>query len=150
MPLARLHAPFDHPDWLFELKYDGFRGLAYIEAGGPRLVSRKGNTYKSFGGLCASIAAELGQRSAVLGGEIVYLDGDGRPQFYSLLRRRGRFPRVSCEQDLEGVVAKLKVGLYTPDATTWVKIRNPQYSQMEGRRELFEKPRSTRSTSAGA
>ncbi len=29
MPLARLHAPFDHPEWLFELKYDGFRSLAY-------------------------------------------------------------------------------------------------------------------------
>src|SRR5687767_8057907 len=28
MPLARLHAPFDHPDWLYELKYDGFRALA--------------------------------------------------------------------------------------------------------------------------
>jgi ATP-dependent DNA ligase len=27
MLLARLHAPFDHPDWLFELKYDGFRVL---------------------------------------------------------------------------------------------------------------------------
>jgi hypothetical protein len=33
MPLARLHAPFDHPDWIFELKYDGWRALAYIEAG---------------------------------------------------------------------------------------------------------------------
>src|SRR5882672_6274836 len=27
MPLARLYAQFDHPDWLFELKYDEFRGL---------------------------------------------------------------------------------------------------------------------------
>jgi hypothetical protein len=32
-----------------------------------------------------------------------------------------------------------KDGLYTPEETTWVKIKNPQYSQMEGRRELFEK-----------
>ena len=41
--------------------------------------------------------------------------------------------------DLEGIVAKRKDGLYTPDETSWVKIRNPKYSQMEGRRELFEK-----------
>jgi ATP-dependent DNA ligase len=41
--------------------------------------------------------------------------------------------------DLEGIVAKRKDGVYTPDETTWVKIRNPRYSQMEGRRELFEK-----------
>ena len=30
MPLAQLRAPFDHPDWLFEVKYDGFRALAYL------------------------------------------------------------------------------------------------------------------------
>jgi ATP-dependent DNA ligase len=48
------------------------------------------------------------------------------------------FQRV-CELDLEGIVAKRKDGLYKPDETTWVKIRNPHYSQMEGRRELFEK-----------
>jgi hypothetical protein len=40
--------------------------------------------------------------------------------------------------DLEGIVAKRKYGLYTPAETSWVKIRNPKYSQMQGRRELFE------------
>ena len=49
------------------------------------------------------------------------------------------FYHVACEHDLEGIVAKRKDGLYTPHETSWVKIRNPQYSQMEGRRELFEK-----------
>src|ERR1700682_4050107 len=29
-PLVRLHATFDHPDWLFELKYGAFRALAYL------------------------------------------------------------------------------------------------------------------------
>jgi len=28
MPLAQLREPFDHPDWLFAVKYDGFRALA--------------------------------------------------------------------------------------------------------------------------
>ena len=49
------------------------------------------------------------------------------------------FYRAACEQDLEGIVATRKDGLYTAEATTWVKIRNPQYSQAEGQRELFEK-----------
>jgi hypothetical protein len=31
--LPRITAPFDHPDWLFELKYDGFRGLVYVRDG---------------------------------------------------------------------------------------------------------------------
>ena len=65
MPLARLHAPFDHPAWLFELKFDGFRALAYVDHGRVRLVSRKGNAYKSFSGLCDSIAFELAGREAV-------------------------------------------------------------------------------------
>jgi ATP-dependent DNA ligase len=41
--------------------------------------------------------------------------------------------------DLEGIVAKRKDGLYTPEATTWVKIKNPAYSQAEGGRDLFQK-----------
>jgi bifunctional non-homologous end joining protein LigD len=86
MPLARLQAPFDHPDWLFELKYDGFRALAYVDNGGVQLVSRKGNVYKSFANLCAALAQTLSP--AILDGEIVHLGSDGRPQFYDLLRRR--------------------------------------------------------------
>jgi hypothetical protein len=34
MPLASLHAPFDHPEWIFELKYEGFGALGYIETRG--------------------------------------------------------------------------------------------------------------------
>jgi ATP-dependent DNA ligase len=46
-----------------------------------------------------------------------------------------------CAHDLDGIVAKRRDGLYTPEATTWVKIKNPRYSQAEGRRELFERRR---------
>jgi ATP-dependent DNA ligase len=46
--LARSLVAFNDPDWLFELKHDGFRSLAYIENGQCRLVSRHRNTYKSF------------------------------------------------------------------------------------------------------
>jgi len=46
--------------------------------------------------------------------------------------------RAVCERDLEGIVAKRKDGMYTPEETSWVKIKNPQYSQIEGRHELFE------------
>jgi ATP-dependent DNA ligase len=41
-------------------------------------------------------------------------------------------------QDLEGIVAKRKDAAYRDG---WFKIRNPKYSQYEGRRELFEKRR---------
>ena len=50
--------------------------------------------------------------------------------------------RLACENDLEGIVAKRRDGLYTPEETSWVKIKNRNYSQKEGRRELFEPKRA--------
>jgi len=49
------------------------------------------------------------------------------------------FFRVCCEWDLEGVVAKRKDRLYQADRrhSTWVKVKNPTYSQKDGRAELF-------------
>ena len=49
------------------------------------------------------------------------------------------FYRLACQQDLEGVVAKLAHGAY---GERWYKIRNPAYSQYEGRRELFNRRRA--------
>ena len=45
--------------------------------------------------------------------------------------------------DLEGIVAKHSQGDYVTERerTTWFKIRNPKYSQMEGREKLFERER---------
>jgi hypothetical protein len=39
-PLVRFPEPFDDPDWLYELKYDGFRALAYVRRGVVELRSR--------------------------------------------------------------------------------------------------------------
>jgi bifunctional non-homologous end joining protein LigD len=88
MRLASLGEPFDHPDWLFELKYDGFRALAHIDPHRCTLVSRNLHVYKPFSDLCEAIFSELAGRTAVVDGEIVCLDHAGRPQFYTLLRRR--------------------------------------------------------------
>jgi bifunctional non-homologous end joining protein LigD len=83
MPLARRPAPFDHPEWVFELKYDGFRSLAVIQNGRCQLISRNGHPFNSFTELTAP-----GGRT-VIDGEIVCLDKRGRPQFNDLLFHRG-------------------------------------------------------------
>ena len=195
MPLARFDAPFEHPDWIFEPKMDGFRAVAYVEGGACRLVSRNRNAFKTFERLAQAIAQDLAGRSAILDGEIVRPGPDGRPMFYELMRRRGPFCfyafdllwldgwdlrdkpllerklllrkllprrpksvlyvdhvtngtdlfRVICEQDMEGVVAKQATAKYTPDATTWVKIKNRQYSQAVGRADFFNRPKIRRS-----
>jgi hypothetical protein len=43
-----------------------------------------------------------------------------------------------CQKDLEGIVAKAAHGLYQPQKTTWVKIKNQNYSQAAGRRDFFD------------
>jgi ATP-dependent DNA ligase len=42
-----------------------------------------------------------------------------------------------CARDLEGIVAKKKMGLYREDRPDWLKIKNRTYSQAEGRHELL-------------
>jgi bifunctional non-homologous end joining protein LigD len=51
MPLSRRPAPFDQPEWMFELKYDGFRSPAVIQNERTELISRNGNPFNSFGAL---------------------------------------------------------------------------------------------------
>ncbi len=88
MPLVRIPEPFDHPDWLFELKHDGFRALAHVEGHRCRLLSRGGHTFGKWDVLCEEIAHSVRCLSAVLDGELVCLEPDGRSNFYRLMFRR--------------------------------------------------------------
>jgi hypothetical protein len=81
--------PFSDPAWLFELKYDGFRALAHISNGDCTLISRNGNAFRSFESLRAAIPGDLTPQQAVIDGEIVCLDAQGRSRFTDLLFRRG-------------------------------------------------------------
>jgi bifunctional non-homologous end joining protein LigD len=86
--LSLVRTPFDDPDFLFELKHDGFRALAHIWDGNCELISRKRNAYKSFQDLRDNLA-KLKVNSAVIDGELVCLDSEGRSIFNELLFRRG-------------------------------------------------------------
>ena len=44
-----------------------------------------------------------------------------------------------CARDLEGIVAKHRLGPYEARPVTWFKVLNPDYSQKRGRREMFDK-----------
>jgi bifunctional non-homologous end joining protein LigD len=68
MGVTRISEPLDHPDFLFELKHDGFRSLAYVSDGHCELVSRKLNHYKSFDSLKTALAHLAAD--AVLDGEL--------------------------------------------------------------------------------
>ena len=183
--------PFDDPGWLFDVKYDGFRALCYLEQWRSHFVSRNGKPLSRFTALADELADVLEVDEAVLDGEVIVADAADRPQFYDLLRGRlapayvafdllwidgvdlrpkplserravlrGLLPEGSptiaeavsvegrgCElfelmraHDLEGIVAKRLSDPYGPPAR-WLKIRNPGYTQAEGRAELFNRGR---------
>jgi bifunctional non-homologous end joining protein LigD len=104
MRLLRIPQPFDHPDFIYELKLDGFRGVAVADGRRCRLYSRNGHEFRHWPTLCAAIARALHGRTAVLDGEIVCLDTDGRSNFYSLIfRRRKPFFYAFDAVTLDGV-----------------------------------------------
>jgi len=75
----------DGDDWLFELKYDGYRIVAYIDGNGVKLVSRNGNDYtEKFREIAISLAEWAGKRPMVLDGEMVVTDAEGKTDFQAL------------------------------------------------------------------
>jgi bifunctional non-homologous end joining protein LigD len=93
-------APPTGAGWAFELKWDGIRALAYLDGERVRLFTRTGNDvthrYPELGGL----GSALSPRDAVLDGEIVALDDDGRPSF-ELLQQRMHVENGSAIRRLE-------------------------------------------------
>jgi ATP-dependent DNA ligase len=55
-----------------------------------------------------------------------------------------------CARDLEGIVAKHRLGPYEAMPVTWFKVLNPDYSQARGRNEMFDKFRERGDTAVVA
>jgi bifunctional non-homologous end joining protein LigD len=79
-------APFNHADWMWEPKLDGYRVLALVGEEGVTLRSRRGLELTS---AFPRLVAELGTQGAtmILDGEIVAFDADGKPSFNALQNR---------------------------------------------------------------
>lgn len=87
-------APFSSDDWVFELKYDGFRMLAFGGAGDAALRYRSGlDATHRYPELTSALRA-LPLPGLVLDGEIVMFDADGKPDFHKL-SFRGQQHRAS-------------------------------------------------------
>jgi len=190
MRLRLITEPFDHPDYIFELKHDGFRALVYLQHGECKILSRNSRVLR-FPLLTKNLSG-LSVKDAIIDGEIIHIDANGISHFNDLLRDRSRavlyafdllwldgddlrqqplldrkkrlekLVRKSglrlmyaqhvhgegkdlfleiCRNDLEGVVAKRKIGIYKDDGNSWLKIKNPTYSQAVGRHELLTSKR---------
>src|SRR5205807_285322 len=84
-----IEATFGSDDWLFEIKWDGYRAVSFMENGKLRLVSRNQNDltaqYPELGDLPNFVRA----KNAVLDGEVVAVDEQGRPSFSLMQQRTG-------------------------------------------------------------
>jgi bifunctional non-homologous end joining protein LigD len=82
--------PFTSHEWLYEIKWDGYRALAFVEDGKARLVSRNQNDLTAtFAELAAELPARVRARRALIDGEIVALDEHGRSSFSLMQQRTG-------------------------------------------------------------
>jgi bifunctional non-homologous end joining protein LigD len=71
--------------WLYEVKWDGYRALAYVAGGDVGLVSRRGNDLtQRFPDVAKAIGKAVRTPNAVLDGEVCALDEDGRATFSAM------------------------------------------------------------------
>jgi len=89
MLATSIDAPFDSPDWLFEIKWDGYRAIAFLEKNLIRLVSRNQNDLTAQYPDLHDLPNFLNAKTAILDGEIVALDEHGRSSFSLMQQRTG-------------------------------------------------------------
>jgi bifunctional non-homologous end joining protein LigD len=75
--------------WAYEIKWDGIRALGYVAGGKLKLSARRGADHTPRYPELVEFAAALGGRDAIVDGEIVAFDDEGRPRFQLLQRRMG-------------------------------------------------------------
>ena len=86
--LARVgELPNEDDAYGYEIKWDGVRALLYAQAGRTRLESRRGGDITARYPEVRAIGRDLGAREAILDGEVVAFDEDGRPSFQRLQGR---------------------------------------------------------------
>jgi len=80
---------FDSAEWLFEIKWDGYRAVSFIADGNIRLVSRNQNDLTSQFSELRQLPGFVKATTAVLDGEVVALDAEGRASFSLMQQRTG-------------------------------------------------------------
>ncbi|MCX2483297.1 DNA ligase D [Pedobacter sp. MR2016-24] len=88
MKATQVDKPFHDPAWLYEIKWDGYRSLAFVEDGVAELVSRNNIVYEHFSPINELMATW--DLDVVLDGEIVVLNEIGVPEFGALQNWRDK------------------------------------------------------------
>jgi bifunctional non-homologous end joining protein LigD len=102
---------FTRDGWLFELKLDGYRLIASKTKGEALLLTRNGNDYTAVFPEIARAIKALPIDEFIIDGEVVCLDGDGKPSF-ARLQRRGR---LTSDIDIRHAAVELPATFYAFD-----------------------------------
>jgi bifunctional non-homologous end joining protein LigD len=87
LAVLREEVPRDDAAWAYEFKWDGVRAVVYVDGGRARVLSRNDRDVSGSYPEIRAMAESLGSTRVVLDGEIVALDGAGRPSFSALQNR---------------------------------------------------------------
>ncbi len=133
--LAELReAPFNHADWMWEPKLDGYRVLAFIDGKEAKLRSRRGlDLTPSFPQLVSELAQQM-VKGMVLDGEIVAFDESGRPSFNELQNR----VQLKTEREIALADRKAPVVLYCFDLLHFAGVGVRAATYLERRRWLAQ------------
>jgi bifunctional non-homologous end joining protein LigD len=119
-------------EWALEIKYDGARTIAYLDGTGLRLLTRNGNVVTARYPELGELGELLGNRTAILDGEVIATDSTGRPSFSRLQERM----MLSRPEAIRTVAARVPVTLMLFDVL-WLD-RSLTGLTYRGRREILE------------
>jgi bifunctional non-homologous end joining protein LigD len=125
--------PFDDPGWRFEPKLDGIRALATMETGGTVLTTRRGRDVTYQYPDLHMVHELVDQVNAVLDGEIVAVDAEGKASFEVLQQRMN----LQNEREIKRASSQIPVSYVVFDLL-WLDGRDVTGLGLEDRRELLE------------
>ncbi|MGH8772326.1 MAG: non-homologous end-joining DNA ligase, partial [Burkholderiales bacterium] len=127
-------AAFNHADWMWEPKLDGYRVLAFVGEDGVKLRSRRG---LELAAAFPRLTAELGKqavKSMILDGEIVAFDASGKPSFNALQNR----VQLKTEREIAAADQTSPAVFYCFDLLHFAGVNLRQSPYMDRRRYLAQ------------
>lgn len=100
MLLESVSAPFDDVNYIFELKLDGIRCLAYLDESGTTLRNKRNKDVSAIYPELKNINAQVDKR-CILDGELLVLNADGTPNFFELQKRSLMTDKFKIELEQE-------------------------------------------------
>ena len=132
--LATPGEPFTRDDWVFEIKYDGYRLLAGKEDGQVKLISRNQHDFTGVFPEIAEVLSALPYEHFLLDGEVVVHDAEGLPSFAGM-QQRGRLTR---SLDIQRAALQWPATLYSFDLLLFDGFDLRRFPLLERKRLLTD------------